>query len=399
MLAALLVLAFARHAGAELSICNDGAIDLFAAEGEWKNEGFLWLERTWHVSGWYELPRNECRTVYTGGTSRFYFAFAFTDSQGHWGSAEFEPEGRRYSLAENDLCVARGVFEYKLDDENPRGCPDGYFTLPGTIVFDPDGDAPFRFTLGLERDDVAGFTGFDLDELTSNTPTQERGSVLERAAGVVGAVVGIAIAIGVASESERAAAPQPFASGTLNASLFGHAIVRRTNDGQWFTADGNPLQPGYALHGATSSPVLDAPTQRSPDDPAVAAALAQVNRGLASIAFNHGAHVSSEGRLEYDFEWNGGSALQRSWVNIATLDFARGRRLSGDGVLAYRIPCRDERACVIAFEEDAAGKLSTPLLFEEIDIRFASDPDGEQIWAGLLGLLSLYPEEPVVAAR
>jgi hypothetical protein len=87
------------------------------------------------------------------------------------------------------------------------------------------------------------------------------------------------------------------------------------------------------------------------------------------------------------------------WVNIATLDFARGRRLTGDGLVAYRIPCRDDRACVVAFEDDAAGKLSTPLLLTEMDIAFASDADGEQVWAGLLGLLSVYPQEPVVTAR
>ena len=223
---------------------------------------------------------------------------------------------------------------------------------------------------------------------------------MQTAAGVVGAVIGIAIAIGVASEAERAAAPQPFASGTLNASLFGHALVRRANgNGLWYTADGDLLQPGYALDGATSSPVLDAPTQRSVDDPAVTAALAQLDRGLSSLALNQGMHISSEGRLEHDFVWNGGSALQRWWVNIATLDFPRGRRLTGDGLAAYRIPCRDDRACVVAFEEDAAGKLLTPLLLDAIDIAFASDADGEQIWAGLQGLLSLYPEEPVVTVR
>ena len=401
ILAALLLIAIVRPADAELSICNDGGVDLFAAEGEWKNEGFLLLDRTWHVSGWYELPRKECRTVYTGGTSRFYFAFAFTDSRGRWGSAEFEPDGGPYEVAQNDLCVRQGVFEYKLDDEDPPGCPSGYFTLPSTLVFDPDGDASFTLTVGLERDDVAGPTGLDLDEFKfrSNAPVQDRGGALDAAATVVGAVIGIAIAVAGASEADRAAAPQPFASGTLNAALFGHTIVRRAYEDQWFTADGNLLQPGYALDGATSSPVLDAPTQRPADDPAVVAALAQTNRGLASIALNRGANVSSEGRLEYDFQWMGGSTLQRYWVNVATLDFARGRRLSGDGVQAFRIPCRDAGACVVAFEEDAAGKLGTPLLYDEIDVRFATDADGEQVWAGLLGLRSLYPAEPVVTQR
>ncbi len=399
-LAALVLLAVARHAGAELSICNNGAFDLYAAHGEWKGEGLLGLNRLWNVSGWYELPRNDCTVVYTGDLHRFYIAFAFTDARGRWGSAEFEPEDE-WSHARDELCVRRGeVFEYKLDEEDPPGCPDGYFTLPGTLVFEPDGDKRFEVTVGLDRDYIAGPTGLDLDEFRDNSQTQERGSTLQRAAEVVGAMIGIAIAIGIASEAERAAAPQPFASGTLNASLFGHALVRRANgNGLWYTADGDLLQPGYALDGATSSPVLDAPTQRSADDPAVAAALAQVNRGLASLALNRGTHMSSEGRLEHKFVWNGGSALQRWWVNIATLDFARGRRLTGDGLVAYRIPCRDDRACVVAFEEDAAGKLSTPVLFEEIDIAFASDADGEQVWAGLLRLSALYPQEPVVTVR
>jgi uncharacterized membrane protein len=399
-LAAFLLLAVARPALADLSLCNNGAFDLYAAHAEWKGEGLLGFTRHWNVSGWYELPRNECRVVYTGDLHRFYVAFAFTDARGRWGSAEFEPEDE-WSYAKNELCVRRGeVFEYKLDDEDPPGCPDGYFTLPGTIVFEPDGDKRFEVTIGLDRDAVAGPTGLALDELRGNPQTQERGGTLERAAGVVGAVIGVAIAIGAASEAERAAAPKPFASGTLNTSLFGHALVRRTNgNGLWYTADGDLLQPGYALDGATSSPVLDAPTQRSVDDPAVVAALAQVNRGLASLALNHGAHISSEGRLELDFEWNGGSTLQRWWTNISTLDFSRGRSLAGDGLVAYRIPCRDDRACVVAFEEDAAGKLSTPLLLTEIDIAFASDADGQQVWAGLLELLALYPEEPVVAVR
>lgn len=399
LLATLLLLAVARPAVAELEICNNGAFDLYAAQAEWKGEGLLGLTRRWNVSGWYDLPRDECRTVYTGDLHRFYIAFAFTDERGRWGSAEFQPEDE-WSYARNELCVRRGeVFEYKLDEEDPPGCPDGYFTLPGTLVFEPDGDKHFEVTVGLDRDYIAGPTGLDLDEFRDNRQAQERSGGLS-APVVFGALIGIAIAIGAASDAERAAAPRPFASGTLNASLFGHTLVRRADgNGLWYTADGDLLQPGYALDGATSSPVLDAPTQRSADDPAVAAALAQVNRGLASLALNRGTHISSEGRLEHDFVWNGGSALQRSWVNIATLDFARGRRLTGDGLVVYRIPCRDDRACVVAFEEDAAGKLSTPLLLPEIDIAFASDPDGQQVWAGLLELLALYPENPVVTVR
>jgi hypothetical protein len=83
-------------------------------------------------------------------------------------------------------------------------------------------------------------------------------------------------------------------------------------------------------------------------------------------------------------------------VNIATLDLTRAQARSGSGVLAYEIPCRDGRACVVAFEEDAAGKLSTPLLFEDISILFASNADGQQVWNGLLGLAALYPAEPAV---
>jgi uncharacterized membrane protein len=266
LLAALALLALARSAAADLTICNDGAFDLYAAEGEWKGEGLLGLTRRWTVSGWYELERNECTIVYTGDLHRFYMAFAFTDSQGRWGSAEFEAErGSRWSYAENELCVRRGeVFEYRLEDEDPAGCPDGYFTLPGTLVFEPDGDTRFRTTLSLDRDDPAGPTGFDLDDFRGEPQTQERGTTLETAAKVVGAVVGIIVAIGAASDAERAAAPQPLASGTLNAKLFGHTLVRRTNgNALWYTADGNLLQPGYALDRATSSPVLDAPTQRA----------------------------------------------------------------------------------------------------------------------------------------
>jgi hypothetical protein len=398
ILAALLLLAAARHAAAELKICNDGAFVLYAAQGEWKGEGLLGLTRRWNVSGWYELPRNECTIVYTGDLHRFYIAFAFTDAQGRWGAARFEePDGGPYSFAENDLCAARGVFEYKLEDEAPRGCPDGYFRLPSTIVFDPDGDARFELTLGVPRDSRAWPVGLGNDDSRGNPQTQERGSGLGTAGKVFGALIGIAVAIGIASEAERAAAPQPFASGTLNTKLFGHSLVRRADgNGLWFTADGDLLQPGYALDGATSSPVLDAPTQRPVDDPDVIAALAKIDRGLASLSTNHGAHVTSEGRLEYDFEWIGGSDLQRWFVNVATLDFARGQRVSSPGVVAYRIPCRDARACVIAFSEDAPGQLSTPLLWEDISFLFASDADGQQIWDGLLGLVALYPAEPVI---
>ena len=397
---ALLLLVFVRPAAAsELTLCNDGAFEIWAAEATWKNDGFLFLGRNWYVSGWYTLSKDECRVFYDG-TARFYVAFSFTDAGGHWGAAVFEPgNDDDWRAAKHELCVARGEFEYKLGDEDTGECPDGYFEMPGTLVYEP-GDANDTITLTLRKDDLAWPIGLD-DARSAGTRAQPESGGLQTVAEVIGAGIGIAAAVVIANAIDNAGkAPQPFADGTVNARLFGVQIVRRTDgDGEWFNADGKPVAPVFELRGATSSALLDAPTQRPADDAEVAAAVAQLNRGLAGIANNRGARVTSEGRLQYDYQRVGASDLTRVWVNLEALDFARGRRLAGDGVMGFRIPCRDERACVVELEQDDAGKQSSPLLFQEVDIFFASNPDGDAIWAALQKLLSLYPEEPVVAIR
>src|SRR5690242_16399308 len=62
-------------------------------------------------------------------------------------------------------------------------------------------------------------------------------------------------------------------------------------------------------------------------DSEVGAAIATLNRGLASISGNKPARITSEGRLKYDFETQGG-AVSRHWVNIEALSFARARSRS-----------------------------------------------------------------------
>jgi hypothetical protein len=87
-------------------------------------------------------------------------------------------------------------------------------------------------------------------------------------------------------------------------------------------------------------------------------------------------------------------------VNIEALDFARGRSL-GDrgGYTGFAVPCRDDRACVIALDQDDAGHQSNTRLTNELDVFVANDTDGMAVWGALLELRDLYPEQPVIGVR
>jgi hypothetical protein len=155
----------------------------------------------------------------------------------------------------------------------------------------------------------------------------------------------------------------------------------------------------YELDGLTSSDLFDAPTQRAADDAEVGAALATLNRGLASISGNKPARITSEGRLKYDFETQGG-AVSRHWVNIEALSFARGRSIAGRaGYTGFAIPCNGDRSCVITVDQDDAGKQSNQQVLNEFDILFATEQDGRDVWSALQLLRNLYPAAPVVTPR
>jgi hypothetical protein len=155
----------------------------------------------------------------------------------------------------------------------------------------------------------------------------------------------------------------------------------------------------YEVEGLATSDLFDAPTQRAADDGDVAAALATLNRGLASISGNRPARITSEGRLKYDFEKQGG-ALSRHWVNVEALSFARARSITGrPGYTGFAIPCNGDNRCVISLDQDDAGKQSDQEVLNELDILFATEQDGRDVWAGLQQLRNLFPAQPVVTAR
>jgi hypothetical protein len=433
VIALLLALASGRAAATELIVCNKGTIPVYAATATHESE-FL-ISRVWHIVGWYEIRRGACSSLYDDDEP-FYFAFSFKDSSGDWGAARFTPDrDSMWRNASENLCLARGALDYKRGGGDPAGpCKDGYFRFPGTLVFYPDSDyASFTLNVSLdERDraypvDLQPLEAVDPDASDDAAPLAEQpvasaatptifDKLLEAAAeglkqGIEDAVEhGLTdpspapssapgSAIGPSQPSPTSSTPTP-AERAMSAKLFGEEISRRAYSGSpWFNSDGSSVEVFYDLDGKTYSELFDAPTQRAADDPDVRAALATLNRGLASIAGNREARITSEGRLKYDFETQGGN-LARYWVNIEALDFSRGRVLTDRvGYTGFGIPCNRDERCVITVDQDDTGKQSNHDILNVFQVLFATEQDGRDVWAALQQLRALYPAPPVVTAR
>jgi hypothetical protein len=430
----LLSLAAGRASATEFIVCNKGTVPLYAATAADESE-FL-ISHAWRVSGWYEIGKGACGRLYDD-TDPFYFAFSFKDSQGDWGAAQFEPErGDSVRISKENLCVARGKFEYTRGGGDPNGpCKDGYFRFAGTLVFYPDSDTS-TFTLNVELSDRSRASPVNLQPLERSDPDGSRnarpGSESERtsseeptffdklaeiaakaAADTLKETLENAIehaadnpappssAPTAPSSSAAVSTPSPPAERELHAFLFGAEIARQPFAGSpWIEVkSGSYVDVLYEVEGLASSDLFDAPTQRSADDGDVAAALATLNRGLASISGNRPARITSEGRLKYDFETQGG-ALSRHWVNVEALSFARARSITGRaGYTGFAIPCNGDNRCVISLDQDDAGKQSNHEILNEFDILFATEQDGRDVWAALQQLRNLYPAAPVVTAR
>jgi uncharacterized membrane protein len=403
---------------ADIVICNTGAVPFSVATATRESE-FI-VGHVWRHIGWYRVEPRGCANLADPDNERVYFAFMFTDFRDRWGSAQFSVD--RDSSWENagiHLCVANDRFEYTRSGSDPGGpCKDGYFPIPASLHLEPDGyTSSYTMDVGLNETSVAGAVG-PLAETgdsdggfgqSSDARTGERG---EPISGKIADIFWDALrdAIKEQLESTDSAAPdsveapgsgppKPFESGTLTALLFGRPIVRRASgDGVWFAANGERVYGIYELDGATASDLVDPPEQRQPGDAEVDAAQRALNESLAGFAANRPAVATSEGRLYYGYTSAVGVAQHA--VNVVTLDFAKGLQL-GDlgGYTGYEIPCRSAWPCVLAWDDDGAGKLSSVSASHRFRIYFANTGDGPRVWSALLELRRLYPAEPAVMAR
>jgi uncharacterized membrane protein len=403
---------------ADIVICNTGAVPFSVATATRESE-FL-VGHVWRHIGWYRVEPRGCANLADPDDERVYFAFMFTDARDRWGSARFSVG--RDSSWENagiHLCVANERFEYTRSGSDPGGpCKDGYFPIPASLHLEPDGQtSSYTMDLGLSETSVAGAVG-PLAETTASdgglgrsgdARSGERGETIsDKVADIFWEALRDTIKEQLESadsaapdsiEAPGSRPPQPFATGTLTALLFGRPIVRRTSgDGVWFAANGERVYAIYELDGATASDLVDPPEQRRPGDAEVDAAQRTLNEWLAGFAANRSAVATSEGRLYYGY--TSAAGVTQHAVNVVTLDFAKGSQL-GDlgGYTGYEIPCRSAWPCVIAWDDDGAGKQSSVSANHSFRIYFANAGDGPGVWNALLELRRLYPAEPAIMAR
>lgn len=87
-------------------------------------------------------------------------------------------------------------------------------------------------------------------------------------------------------------------------------------------------------------------------------------------------------------------------VNLATLDFARAKRIPpSDGLSRFEIPCKGDEPCAIMVDKDSAGVLSDNHVSYSVTVFFIGDSSGQTVWDALLKLRDLYPAEPTVDVR
>lgn len=139
----------------EHEVCNVGTIPIYAAAAT--RGSALASETVWRVTGWYEIAQRDCATFDDSGQT-LYLSFSFTDSNGNWGAALFDPAyDGPWQPADDDLCVAHDAFDYELGKSSPFApCQHGWFRLPGTLYFQPDDRYPsYRLDLALTEQDDA----------------------------------------------------------------------------------------------------------------------------------------------------------------------------------------------------------------------------------------------------
>ena len=399
ILAALLVLASPSMPGPSFRSATT-AHSMLAAHGEWKGQGLLGLNRLWSVSGWYGLPRNSRRWS-TRRPPPFLHRVRVHGCARALGLRRVR--ARTSGAARDELCVRRGeVFEYKLDEEDPPACPDGYFTLPGTLVFEPDGDKHFEVTVGLDRDYIAGPRGPRLgraqgrsadararQHLADGCRSRRRG---DRSRDSDRRRFGGRARGGAATVRERDAECEPVRA---------RARRRANGNGLWYTADGDLLRRARARRRDVEPRArrADAAPRRRPWRSGRACA---VDRGLASLALNQGTHISSEGRLEHDFVWNGGVLCNGGGsISRPSTSHAAGISPARPGGISNPLPRRPRLRGRAAFEEDAAGKLFDPAAVNRDRYRFRVRRGRRaKFGRGCWDLLySLSAEEPVVTVR
>jgi hypothetical protein len=399
------------HANAgDLYVCNEGSVTAGVATA---TENSFWFEpgHTWKVRGWMVAEPHKCVFQSADVGHPVYIAITFTDVLGRWGAAQFDSDSAdtAFEDAHINLCVDRDAFSYTRGGSDPGGpCKDGYFPIPADTYLDPEDGGTYTLHFTLKPTDLATPVG---DGSISNSA---RGSEEDSHLGakVMGTVVGVATALVIGkmiadsaksnaagSGSGTAGAPRPFASGTLNATLFDKPIVRfAAGDGSWFYEDGSHVNAMFGLDGQTQSDLVDPPKQHASGDAEVSAAQSALAGALSEAPWAQQASVSDVGRLYYGFQ-DGSNVWHEAWVNLATLDFARARHLTGDGYAGLELPCAEDRACMIGQEKDAAATASNQHLYVSLDIYFKDDERGRQAWSALQRLRKLYPSAPAVVAR
>jgi hypothetical protein len=406
LLPALLVLCGVGPAQAtDFTICNKGTVTAYAVTATRNGSGLLTVVHTWKVSGWYEVAPGKCQTVFRDSDGEpIYVGLSFVDFMGRWGafSSADQQDDQVFHNSRLKLCVVRGrAFDYTRGGSDPGGpCKDGYYPFPATLYVTPTssrGENTFSFE--ITRNSLV--VPVDVPAPAEGSSGGSAGRAAATAGGVVAAlVIGKLIVDALDSRGDVSSAPAPFAAGTLNATLLGKPIVRRSSGSvPWYYGDGSRVNPVYRLEGQVESDLLDAPVQREVTDADVAAAQAGLARALAGFPGNRRTEVLNTGRLFYSFEGENG-VLHEALTNLAALDFSRARRLAdAGGVSGFEIPCREEHACTIGLDKDPAGNLGNNHIYSSVILYFANNDDADGVWSALLRLRELYPAEPAVVAR
>ena len=421
-------------------VCNEGQITVDVATA-YRDSGIF--NEYWVIERWKHVLPGACETVFEhlyptqmliqgmfGLTKHpLHLAFAFTDSTGVWGAARVAPP-EDIAASHLQLCVNKDDNEYRADARDPAtGCGKDGFLIPASIDYEPDHGDPCmpqylgsgimnctstKFTVTLGPNDRAiplgSQTSASAAAPTGAIPKQTEPNVWDTLAALAKAYNASGAAAQAARQRERAAAeaqhsevdktPKPFDAGTLNAELLGKGIVRRSSgNGDWYYEDGSRVNPVYQIDGETKSYLLDAPAQRATTDREVIAAQQALQRALESWSWNRRTEILPRGRLFYSYA-DQGEVLHEFLVNIETLDLARaGRYIPVNGRSGFKIPCKEDRACVIGLDKDRAGGLSNNHIQANFYVYFMGDDSSQAAWTALLKLREFYPAEPAVVAR
>ena len=139
----------AQGTSLDLSICNDGDVELSVAAARNVNTAFTYgLE----AEGWWTVAPGECTMVMPRFDADYaYLAFAYTDSSGTFGYLDdvnpanrSEPQSspRTFQRSFVRLCVGLAPFTYTGSLEELGFCPssDEYHLTPFPLHFEPQYD-------------------------------------------------------------------------------------------------------------------------------------------------------------------------------------------------------------------------------------------------------------------